>query len=289
MLSIKSTTMSTIPGHRGGDEPGSGSDKSDHRRMLQPRITQATNLPKEVDTKLLSIAKLTRELSTTVWENEVLNILRPFGLEGLINPTLPRPTSSEPQFARWRFWTPVVAKWLLDQVYEPIQTAIKDHGAFKYNSSRLTLADEVFPAIKLLNGDNQQEYLAREVGKWQDLSRSSYYSAVDFILAYRAQYHRMRVEGIQDSCAVALGRLLNELESELMRITFIRSEVCELDREIDFRLFSYYCRLLIHEVRESEKARESESTGDVAPSSSWGNQEVSYRGWRKAPGPKQPR
>ncbi|CAG8388723.1 unnamed protein product [Penicillium salamii] len=161
-------------------------------------VNKASQLPNEVNSNLLDITKLSSHSSTTVWHNEVLNVLRPFRLEGLIDPNLARPDPTDFQFGKWRFWTPVIARWLLNQLDDPIQQLAVNMG-------------------------NHRLYIERELGKWQSLKRSDYSTAKDFILAYQNQYNRLKIEGEEESCGLALGCLLNELEGEFLRVTFIRS------------------------------------------------------------------
>ncbi|CAG7925544.1 unnamed protein product [Penicillium olsonii] len=205
---------------------------------------QATHLPNEVNSYLLNIKKLTSRSSTTVWTNEILNVLRPFELDALIDYDLPRPRETDQKFARWRFWTPVVARWLLDQVEEPIQQQVQSH------TTHLTFADEVFRTIRTVNLGHHRLFIEREREKWQNLSRDNFDTATDFIMAYQNQFNRLKIEGEEDPCGMALCRLLNELEGEFLRASFIRSEVNGMGREVDYRMFNYYCRLLISETRE---------------------------------------
>jgi hypothetical protein len=278
--------MSTGLSPHGGSPDAPGSQRSEYKEQTMSRITQATYLPKEVNTILLNINKLTHGSSTTVWINEVLSILRPFALEGIIDSSLPRPLPSELNFERWRFWAPVVASWLLTQIEEQFQTVMKAQSIFKHDPIQLTIADQVFDVIKSLNTSNHRSYVARELGKWHDMRRNQYRSAADFVMAYQNQYNRLKVEGEEEPCGMALGRLLHELQGEFMRVNFIRSEVEAMDREVDYRLFCYYCKLLINETRE---LRDIDNGGGSGSSSSWGGGEVSYRAWRREQGPKQPR
>lgn len=284
--------MSSNPPHSDSrDAPGSHSSR--HSLQPRPHITQATNLPKEVNIILLDIAKLTTQSSTTVWSNEAIAVLRPFELEGILNPTLSRPSPSDSRYERWRFWTPVVARWLLSQVDDSIQRLVRNHGALP------ALADELFQTIKTMCSNNQRAYIQRQLHNWHNLKRGNYPTAADFIMAYQNQYNRLKIEGEEEPCGMALGRLLNELEGEFVRITFIRSEVNGMDREVDYRLFSYYCRLLINETRDF---RDTDTGGGFdtgrggggggssgSGAGSFNARDVSYRGWRKLTGGRQPR
>ncbi|CAG8920332.1 unnamed protein product [Penicillium salamii] len=244
-------------------------------------INQASHLPNEVDTKLLSIHKLSSQSSTTVWKSEVLSVLRPFKLEGLIDSNLARPDPDDFQYAKWRFWTPVIARWLLSQLEEPIQQLVRSHTPY------LTHADNVFDTIKAVNMGNHRLYIERELAKWVNLKRANYSKAEDFIMAYQNQYNRLKIEEEEVSCGLALARLLNELEGELWRVTFIRSEVDTMGKEVDYPLFNYYCRLLIRESRESVEGTGGGSEtgrgghGEGRGSSSGARQEISYRNWRR--------
>lgn len=258
----------------------------------QPSITQATYLPKEVMTSLLSINKLTPQTSTTSWGNEITNVLRPFQLEALIDSNIPKPDPSNINYQRWKYWTGIVANWLLNQVDDSLQRIVK------IQTPLLTYADEVFKTIKRMSERNQRSYVERELAKWQSMKRADYRTAIDFIMAYQNQFNRLKIEGEEDPCGLALGRLLHELQGEHIRIHFIREEVNDRDQEIDYQLFSYYCRLLISEFRRNRDldlglddddddgsggnggrgSRASRSSHSGGPAS---GRDVTYRGWRK--------
>ncbi|KAK4908566.1 hypothetical protein LTR66_017554, partial [Elasticomyces elasticus] len=255
----------------------------------QRRLNQASYLPNEVNASFLQIKKLSPRSSTTVWRNEVLGVLRPLGLDGLINLELPRPHESDEQYIKWRFWTPTVARWLLNQVDDTIQSHVKAQ------TTEVVRADTVYQTIRMVNSGNHRLYIERELQKWHNLKRSDFGKAADFIMAFQNQYNRLKIEEEEDPAGMALGRLLNEMQGEFLRITFIRAEVEGMDREIDARLFNYYCRLLISETRDF---RDTDTGGGFdtvqqhgggggrgggpgGSSGSFGGQEVSYRNWRR--------
>lgn len=261
-------------------------DNMTHQWQSQASFNQATFLPNEVTAVFLNITKLAPRSSTTVWCNEVMNVLRPFGLEGLVDLDLPRPHEADPQFPKWRFWTPVVAHWLLNQLEDSIKAQVRAH------SNRLSLADDVFQAILTVSSPNHRLYIEREVEKWHNLRRANFATATDFIIAYQAQYNRLKTEEEEESAGIALFRLLDEMEGEFLRVTFIRSEVNGLDREVDYRLFSYYYRLLLEETRlyrdtdtgggfETGRQGGGGGAGRGGGSSLFGGGEVSYRSWRR--------
>jgi hypothetical protein len=262
-------------------------------RHQQAHITQATYLPKEVMTSLISIKKLTPQSSTTSWGNEITTVLRPFQLEALIDSNILKPDASDFNFQRWKYWTGIVANWLLNQVDDSLQRIVK------VQTPLLTYADEVFKTIKLMSARNQRSYVDRELAKWQNLKRVHYRTPIDFIMAYQNQFNRLKIEGEEDPCGLALGRLLHELQGEHIRIHFIREEVNDRDHPIDYQLFSYYCRLLISEFRKNRdldlglggdddhsggngggrgSAQGSHSSHSGASVS---GRDVSYKGWRK--------
>ncbi|CAI7577031.1 unnamed protein product [Penicillium bialowiezense] len=262
------------------------SDNLMHQWQSQASFNQATFLPNEVTAVFLNITKLSPRSSTTVWCNEVMSVLRPFGLEGLIDLELPRPHESDPQFRKWRFWTPVVAHWLLNQLEDSLQAQVQAH------SNRLSLADDVFRAIITVNSASHRLYIERELEKWNRLKRSDFATATDFIIAFQAQYNRLKAEDEEEPAGMALARLLDEIDGEFLRVTFIRSEVIGLDREVDYRLFSYYCRLLIEETRtfrdtdtgggfQTGRQGGGGGAGRGGGSSMFGGGEVSYRSWRR--------
>ncbi|CAG7944425.1 unnamed protein product [Penicillium salamii] len=252
-------------------------------------VNQASHLPNEVNSTILNINKLNSQSSTTVWQSEVMSVLRPLKLEGLIDSDLARPEPTDSQYSKWRFWGPVIARWLLNQLEEPIQQLVKSHTPY------LTYADDVYNTIKSVNLGNHRLYIERELAKWNNLKRADYTKAQDFILAYQNQYNRLKMEGEEGSCGLALARLLNELEAECIRVPFIRSEVDAMAKEVDYPLFNYYCRLLIRESREALAAGTGggfdtgRGGGDGGQgSSSATRQEISYRAWRRGEG-RQPR
>jgi uncharacterized membrane protein YgcG len=264
----------------------------DSSGYLQAPITQATYLPKEVMASLISIKKLTPQSSSTIWGNEITNVLRPFQLEALIDSNIPKPDASDINFQRWKYWTGIVANWLLNQVDDSLQRIVK------VQTTMLTYADEVFKTIKLLSAGNHRSYVEHELAKWQNMKRSEHQTAIDFIMAYQNQFNRLKIEGEEEPCGMALGRLLQELQGEHIRIHFIREEVNDRDRPIDYQLFNYYCRLLISEFRANRNLElglggdNDGSGGNGGDGSGRGSRssysggsasgrEISYKGWRK--------
>lgn len=276
--------MSFNPNLSGTGKHASGS-RSSHNSQRPPAqvppITQATNLPKESPATLLCITKLTPQSSTTTWGNEVIHVLRPFKLESLVNSDLPKPQPGDGDYHKWKYWTRIVASWLFHQVDVSIQRRLKE------NSNEITYADELFKTIKELCLFNQSEYVAREVQKWEGLKRGDYPTPADFIMAYQNQFNRLKTENHEPTCGFAIGRLLAELDGEILRVPFIREEVRDLGRPVDYQLFTYYCRVLISESRKPD-------TGNILPGShATGSgrglgRDVSYRGWRESTKGKRP-
>jgi transposase len=246
-------------------------------------------------TSLISVRKLGPQSSTTSWVTEVMAVLRPFHLELIIDSTTPKPDAQNPNFQRWKYWTGIVAEWLLKQVDDSLQRVVK------VQTPHLTYADEVFKTIKMMNAANHRSYVERELARWQNMRRVHFRTPADFIMAYQNQFNRLKIEGEEDPCGMALKRLLNELGGEHIRIHFIREEVNDRDRPVDYQLFSYYCRLLISEFRENRDLDLGLGGGDdgsgnggrgsgggrgsrgsrSSHSGSFSGGEVSYKNWRK--------
>ncbi|KAJ5775500.1 uncharacterized protein N7511_000511 [Penicillium nucicola] len=274
---------------------GSCSSGARHQAASMSRsspLTQATHLPKESPVTLLNVSELTPQSSTTRWGNEIIHVLRPFKLETLLDSSLPRPQQHHEDYRKWKYWTAVVSRWLFDQVETSIQLKVRDHVP------QPTYADEVFRSIRTINLPEHASYLASELKKWEDLRRDKYSTAADFILAYQNQFNRLKMEGHEPTCAVALRGLLQALSSEIISVSFILDEVENLGRDIDYQLFTYYCRILITESRRSDgrgagtPSNSSYSGGGGGGSGSRrgsgtsggssSGRDVSYRGWRQS-------
>ncbi|KAJ5360266.1 hypothetical protein N7517_009457 [Penicillium concentricum] len=266
----------TNPPRRGRHDAGSG--------LYPPPQTQATDLPKESPVTLLNITKLKSESSLTVWGNEIIHVLRPLKLDALVASDLPRPHPEDPDYSKWKFWTLVVARWLFNQVDTSIQHKVKAH------SNDLAFADEIFNAIKLLSLHSQSKFLANEVKRWEELKRENFSTPAEFIMAYQNQYNRLKTENHEPSCDFALGRLLQELHGEVMKVPFIQEEVKDLRRPVNYQLFVYYCKVLIDESRKptvsaGPSASEDASVGiygELRGRSSSHGRDISYRGWRQS-------
>ncbi|KAJ6002151.1 hypothetical protein N7522_007378 [Penicillium canescens] len=259
-----------------------------------PPLTQATHLPKEIPVTLLGISNLTPQSSTTRWGNEIMHVLRPFKLEGLLDPSLPRPQQHHEDYRKWKYWTSIVSRWLFDQVETSIQVKVRDYAP------QLTFADEVFKSIRTMSLPDHASYLAGELEKWENLRRDQYSTAVDFIMAYQNQFNRLKMEGHEPTCTVALRRLLQALSSEIIRVSFIRDEVDNLGRDLDYQLFTYYCRILVTESRRPDDRGAGDSShssysgggggggggesrrGSGASGGSRSGRDVSYRSWRQS-------
>ncbi|KAJ5317685.1 hypothetical protein PENANT_c004G02589 [Penicillium antarcticum] len=277
--------MATGSHHPGFRHQGVGASRS-------PPLTQATHLPKEVPVTLLEISKLNPQSSTTRWGNEIMHVLRPFKLETLLDSSLPRPQQHHEDYRKWKYWTSIVSRWLFDQVEPSIQLKVRDHAP------QLTYADEIFRSIRTISLQAHASYLAGELEKWEDLRRDQYPTAADFIMAYQNQFNRLKMESHEPTCAVALRRLLQALSSEIIRVSFIRDEVENLGREVDYQLFTYYCRILVTESRRSiDRGAGTPSSSSVsgrgggsggsrrgsgASGGSSSGRDVSYRGWRQS-------
>ncbi|OQE40130.1 hypothetical protein PENCOP_c006G08501 [Penicillium coprophilum] len=263
--------------------PRRGRRDADSELYPRPR-TQATDLPKESPVTLLNIMKLNSGSSLTVWGNEILHVLRPLKLDALVASDLPRPHPEDADYSKWKFWTLVIAEWLFNQVDTSLQYKVKAH------SNELAFADEIFNAIKLLSLYSQSTFLASELKRWEDLNRDDFFTSADFILAYQNQYNRLKTENHAPSCDFALGRLLQGLHGEVMKVPFIQEEVKDLGRPVDYQLFTYYCKVLIDESRKPNvsagpSASEDASVGvygEFRTRSPSRGRDISYRGWRKS-------
>ncbi|KAJ5836467.1 hypothetical protein N7447_002493 [Penicillium robsamsonii] len=236
--------------------PRRGRNDTDDR--LYPRLyTQATELPRESTMALLNITRLKPESSLTVWGNEILHVLRPHKLDAPVASDLPKPHQEDSDYSKWKFWTLYVAGWLFNQVDTSIQHKVKVY------SNDLDFADEIFNTIKLLSLHSQSKFLANEVKRWQQLKRENFSTPAEFIMAYQNQHNRLKTEDHAPSCDFALGRLLHELHREAMKVPFIQEEVKDLGRSVDYRLFVYYCKVLV-----DESGRPTVSAGPSTPEAS---------------------
>lgn len=240
--------------------------------------TQATDLPKESPATLLNVSKLKPESSLTVWGNEVLHILRPFKLDEIVDVNLPRPHPADVNYNRWKFWTVVVAGWLFNQVDAALQLKVKAH------TTDITYADEIFNTIRLLSLHNQSKFLEGELKRWEQLKRKNFATPADFIMAYQNQFNRLKTEGHEPSCDFALGRLLNELHGEVLKVPFIQEEVRDSGRPVDYQLFVYYCKVLVNESRKPSIPAADGATahGEEGDRSQSNARDISYRGWRQS-------
>ncbi|KGO78037.1 hypothetical protein PITC_025650 [Penicillium italicum] len=242
--------------------------------------TQATDLPKASPVTLLKVTKLRSDSSLTVWGNEIIHVLRPFKLDPLVDHDLPRPHTGEINYNRWKFWTLVVASWLFNQVDISIQLKVKAH------SNDLTYADEIFHTIKLLSLQSQSKLLARELKRWEEIKREDFATPVDFILAYQNQFNRLKTENHEPSSDFALGRLLQELHGEVLKVPFIQEEVNHLGRPVDYQLFVYYCKVLVAESRKPSVSADQDTSmgayGEAGRQSRGRGRDISYRGWRQS-------
>ncbi|KGO45655.1 hypothetical protein PEX1_011090 [Penicillium expansum] len=242
--------------------------------------TQATNLPKETSTTLLNITKLRPDSSLTVWGNEIIHVLQPFQLDALVDYDLPRPHIGDPNYNRWKFWTLVVANWLFNQVDASLQLKVKAH------SNDLTFADEIFNTIRLLSLHSQSKFLAKELKRWEELKRDEFSTPADFIMAYQNQFNRLKTEGHEPSCDVALVRLLQELHGEVLKVPFIQEEIRDLERPVDYQLFVYYCKVLVAESRKPTVSPTENTSmgiyGEARGRSQSSGRDISYRGWRQS-------
>lgn len=253
------------------------------RHDAEPEIpptprTQATCLPKEAPATLLSVAKLKPESSLTVWGNEIVHVLQPFKLDGLVNLDLPRPHPGDINYDRWKFWTLVVASWLFNQIEVALQLKVKAH------SNDLAFADEIFSTIRLLSLRNQSNFVANELKKWEEMNRNNFATPSDFIMAYQNQFNRLKTEGHDPSCDFALRRILQELHGEVLKVPFIEEEVKNLGRPVDYQLFVYYCKVLVNESRQPSvtPADDIIEGGSATGQSQSGGRDISYRGWRQS-------
>ncbi|KAJ5958715.1 uncharacterized protein N7479_005865 [Penicillium vulpinum] len=242
------------------------------------RLTQASHLPKASPATLLNITKLRADSSLTAWGNEIVHVLQPFKLEALVDIDLPRPNPGDANYSRWKFWTLVVAGWLLNQVDTSLQSKVKGH------SSSLVFADEIFSTIKLLSLQNQSDFITKEIKRWEDMKREDFPMPANFILAYQNQFNRLKTENHAPTPEFALSRLLQALHGEIMKIPFIQEEVRNLERPVDYKLFVYYCKVLVEESRKPTVSTAGDSSPEIHREARGRIRErdISYRGWRQS-------
>ncbi|CAI7626495.1 unnamed protein product [Penicillium glandicola] len=256
-----------------------GRDRHDaESEPFPPPRTQATGLPKESHATLLDITKLRPESSLTTWGNEVLHVLRPFKLDGLVDIDLARPRPGDSNYNRWKFWTLIVAGWLFNQVDASLQHRVRAR------SNAPTFADEVFSTIKLLSLSNQSQFLVNELKKWEEIKRATFATPADFIMAYQNQFNRLKTEHHEPAYDIALSRLLQELHGEVLKVPFIQEEVKDLGRPVDYQLFVYYCKVLVSESRKPTVSENDHANmgnhGD--PRGRTRGRDISYHGWRQS-------
>jgi hypothetical protein len=232
---------------------------------------------------LLNIMKLRPDCSLTVWGNEIIHVLQPLKLDALVANDLPRPNPKDADYNRWKFWTRMVAGWLLNQVNTPLQQKVRAH------SKDLTFADEIFSTIKQLSLQNQSKFIENEVKRWESVKRENFRTPADFILAYQNQYNRLKAEDQAPTCDYALGRLLEALHGEVLKVPFLQEEVKDLGRPVDYKLFVYYCKVLVEESRNPTASNRPasgdasvEAYRDVRGRSPARGRDISYRGWRQS-------
>ncbi|KAJ5441994.1 hypothetical protein N7445_005001 [Penicillium cf. griseofulvum] len=252
--------------------------------LHQPPHTQATDLPKESSVTLMNIMKLRPDSSLTVWGNEIIHVLQPLKLDALVANDLARPNPGDADYNKWKFWTLTVAGWLFNQVDTSIQHKVRAH------SNDLTFADEIFNTIKLLSLHNQSKFIAKEVKRWESIKRENFRTPADFILAYQNQYNRLKTEDHAPTCDYALGRLLQALHGEVLKVPFLQEEVKDLGRPVNYKLFVYYCKVLVEESRKPTVSVNRWASGnasveayqDLRGQSPTRGRDISYRGWRQS-------
>lgn len=155
---IRHVCLSTT--NTSGNGNGNNNNHKTNTRPYEPLPnasprTQASKLPQSFNHKLDAIEQLKGRQNYETWAIYVEAQLRLCGLEDLINPSMPRPVSTDPKFEMWKKHSLRVKNWLFLQ----LSTEIVSDLLFSYSTSSSNdssnsddhykqYADEVWNAIK---------------------------------------------------------------------------------------------------------------------------------------------
>lgn len=178
---------------------------SDISEPESPPRTQATKLPRKVDSNIKSVEPLKGFADYDIWLFKIEATLQQHNLDALIDPEIPRPGAEDPKYEQWYKCTKLVKAWLAHQLSVPVIRAIL------CTRTRVEFADDYMNLIEqMVMGDPKLACV-----KAFSLTRSDYDNIDHFIVGVKLHVKYSNRVDQEISPCVAMDILLLGVKDEV--------------------------------------------------------------------------
>ncbi|RJE21113.1 hypothetical protein PHISCL_06547 [Aspergillus sclerotialis] len=178
---------------------------SDTPEPESPPHTQATKLPRKVDSNIKPVEPLKGFADYDIWLFKVEATLQQHNLDALIDSTIPRPTPEDPKYEQWYKYSKLVKAWLAYQLAIPMIRAII------CTRRRIEFADDYMNLIEqLVLGDPKLAW-----SKAANMTRSEYENIDHFIVGLKMHVRYSNRVDKRIKPAFAMDILFHEVKDEV--------------------------------------------------------------------------
>ncbi|KAJ5171956.1 hypothetical protein N7492_004549 [Penicillium capsulatum] len=224
---------------------------------------QASGLPEPPQ---VSLARLTVTLERTIdfeaWIKSVTQTLKSYGLQNLIDLSVPRPKKLDPNADKWLHLSRTVQKWLEEAVSPELMRKIKASG------KRVDLADEFVDQARRVFQGLEVNTDMEKIVTLLSIRRSDFARTDDFVCRFRDKYLEVHEGGIGITPYLAVLMLLEQLEKDDRHvvtsiIATIYSKTVDKDRWRIFKPWDF--QKVCEKTLDLLKKVDTPATGLAAP------------------------
>lgn len=179
--------------------------------------TQGSRLPEISRITFPSIIpKLGTNLLMNVWVRKVHGILRRLGLDNVIDSHVPRPSRQDANYAKWKYWSFTVGRWLLGQVDAGVIGNLRAFDLVteeSFTKEPPFYADEAFSRIQSSELFQEMGYASNDL---HSICREDFPTAASYVIAW------MQAVQIAADLSLSVSPFI-----ALMKFNAIRDEVPE--------------------------------------------------------------
>lgn len=179
--------------------------------------TQGSRLPEISRITFPSIIpKLGTNLLMNVWVRKVHGILRRLGLDNVIDSQIPRPSRQDANYAKWKYWSFTVGRWLLGQVDAGVIGNLRAFDLVTeetFTKEPPFYADETFSRIQSSELFQEMGYASNDL---HSIRREDFPTAASYVIAW------MQAVQIATDLSLSVSPF-----TALMKFNAIRDEVPE--------------------------------------------------------------
>ncbi|KAJ5552686.1 hypothetical protein N7494_002064 [Penicillium frequentans] len=185
--------------------------------VIEPRSSQADRLPASSFALCFMGMTLKKTEEYDVWKYQVMATLKSYGIDALVDSSIPRPLMNDPKAKRWYDLSVSTGTWLLGSISDDLNATLRTH------CTKLTFGDDVFTAIQ----KEMRSYgIYGYVKLWQKFDEMKVSDYPD-IAIYLDEFVVMHTKMTESSMGLTPYTALLRIMTQLSAYTSLRDSVME--------------------------------------------------------------